>query len=406
MSKKVFIPTYGGGHVKIVIPIIKELLARGYEVVVLGLTSSALALTAEGIKYKGMKDYISLFPEKEEIYEIGIRLLDKNFNQDSGLDRDEILLYLGINILDISIQKGSKKDAMDLFEEKGRGAFFPYYSIKRIVEYEKPDAILVTCGQRTEKAAGVVGEELNIPVVRVIDLLGEDDVLPYKASVCVMNEIVKNNILKNNPHLKGSDIFVTGQPNIELAGDTMKFQTFNSMYNIHKYNKIITFFSQPRNTQREQVINHLIKLFIQKPNYLCLYKLHPNEDIGLYNKYMSIKPQNLVIEKNIDLNSAILFTDIAITFFSTVGLQLIAQDKPLITVNLSKTPYSTDYSKYNCSVEIQDLALLGDTIESLFDYNHDLSKKLKAGRSKMLIPKSAASNIVDVIQIKLLKQTK
>jgi len=38
--KKVFFVTYGGGHVRSVIPVIKELKSRGHKVSVLGLTSS------------------------------------------------------------------------------------------------------------------------------------------------------------------------------------------------------------------------------------------------------------------------------------------------------------------------------------------------------------------------------
>jgi len=44
--------TYGGGHVRSVIPVIKELKSRGHKVSVLGLTSSVNDLKKEEIEFK------------------------------------------------------------------------------------------------------------------------------------------------------------------------------------------------------------------------------------------------------------------------------------------------------------------------------------------------------------------
>jgi len=78
--KKVFFVTYGGGHVRSVIPVIKELKSRGHKVSVLGLTSSVNDLKKEEIEFKGIRDYLNLFKDEEaqKILEYGDMFIDEH----------------------------------------------------------------------------------------------------------------------------------------------------------------------------------------------------------------------------------------------------------------------------------------------------------------------------------------
>ncbi len=395
--KKVLFVTYGGGHVQIAIQVIKELINRNIDVQVLALTTSVFPLIANNISYKGIKDYIDIFKDKDEILGIGSGLIDGNYSEKSGLDKEEILAYLGMNLYDLKLQNKTLEAAEKIFKEGGRQTFFPYHTIKQIIKYEQPDIVFLTCGQRTEKAAGIVSDELNIPVVRVIDLLGEDDKIPYKAKVAVMNEIVKMNILNNNKHLLEEDVIVTGQPNIELKLDNNKLKLFSERYGIEKYENIISMFSQSNIEGRDTVIKEIIKYAEVNDKNLFFYKLHPNEDINYYSNYINALPKNIIFGKDIDLISTLYFSNITMTFFSTVGLQAISMDKPLITINLTNKKYELDYSKYNCSVEINEIKNLGNIIRKLLDENDELSNRLKKGRKSMIIPNNSASNIGDLI---------
>jgi hypothetical protein len=395
--KKVFFVTYGGGHVKIVIPVVKELQARGYDFSILGLTASVLALRKEGIAHKGLKDYIHLFKDKEQIYELGSKFIDTNFNPDDGLDKEEILLYLGLNIYDLGIQMGSIDQAITHFNAFGRKGFYPYHTMKKIIEYENPKAIFVTCEVRAEKAAAIIGNELNIEVVRVIDLLGEEEKVPYKAKVCVINELAKEKILNSNRHLNNADVVVTGQPNLETVYNDNALTEFNKAHHLNKYKKVLSFFSQPGNAQRARVVEKLIKLLGEKQEYLCFYKLHPNEDKALYEKYLEINPNNLLFTKEIDSNYILIASDIVMTFDSTVGLQAVYANKPLISINFSDVDYLTDYSKYGYAVKVKNQDSLDLVLERLSDPDDVLSKKLEVARRGMLMPKGSASRIADVV---------
>jgi hypothetical protein len=395
--KKVLFVTYGGGHVKIAIPVIKELKKRGYKISVLGLTASVLALQEEGIRYNGLRDYINLFDDKKLIYALGRKYIDANFIPQKGLEKEEILLYLGLNIYDLSLQMGSIEKAEVFFHKHGRKEFYPYHTMKKIIQHENPDVIFVTCSVRSEKAAAIIGNELQIPVVRVVDLLGDREDIPYQAKVCVINEIAKKNIIDYNSHLKGADIIITGQPNLEPTYDYNELFSLKERYNTDKYKGIISFFSQPKNSQRGKVIEKLIEIFNSKPEYFCFYKLHPNEDEEFYKKYLSVIPPNMLLKKHIETNCIVVLSDIVMTFNSTVGLQAVYTNKPLITINLSDLPYKTEYSRYGCAVLLTDLDLLEQYIEKLLDPNDELNIKLAVNRKKIAMPQGSALNIADVI---------
>ncbi|MDR7857546.1 hypothetical protein [Tissierella sp.] len=395
--KKILCVTYGGGHVQIAVKVIKELMNRNIDVQVLALTTSVFTLRDNNITYKGVKDYIDIFKDKDEILEIGSRLIDNSYNEKSGLDKEELIAYIGMNIYDLKLQNKTLEIAEEMFEKGGRQIFFPYHTIKQIVKQEQPDVVFLTCGQRTEKAAGIVADELNIPVVRVIDLLGEDDIIPYRAKVAVMNEMVKRNILNNNKHLHEEDIIVTGQPNIEIVPDNSNLRLFNQRYKIKKHKNIISMFSQLNIDGRDIVIKEMIRHAKSNNDNLYFYKLHPSESTDYYLDYIKDLPKNFIFDKNIDLAAVLYFSDIAMTFFSTVGLQVVAMDKPLITINLTNREYGLDYSKYNCSVEINHIKNLEYTIKKLLDKNSELSNRLKKGRKCMVIPKNSVENIADLI---------
>ncbi|GAE87222.1 CDP-glycerol glycerophosphotransferase family protein [Acetivibrio straminisolvens] len=353
--KEVFFVTYGGGHVRSVIPVIKELKSRGHRVSVLGLTSSVKDLKKEEIEYKGIKDYLNLFRDEEVqlILKYGDMFIDEHFDAGSGLDKPEIKVYLGMNLWDLSVQFESFEKAVELFNESGKNCFLPVNSMERILSCEKPDVTVVTCGKRAEKAAAFSANKMGIKVVRIVDLLGENLEIPYKAKVCVLNSYAKANILSSNKNMDEQDVVVTGQPNIEPTYTKEQLRDFIKKYSLDRFNKVISFFSQPNIAYREDVLLEFIKLMEKRTNFMGIWKTHPNEQMDLYTKYLNTLPPNLLILKEEDTNLILSKSDLVITFYSTVGLQAIAADKPLITVNFSKNAHPVEYDKLGCATSCQ-----------------------------------------------------
>ena len=55
---KILFVTYGGGHVNMVIPVVKEVEKEGFTFTVLGLTTAGKSLEDAGLRYKTFKDYV------------------------------------------------------------------------------------------------------------------------------------------------------------------------------------------------------------------------------------------------------------------------------------------------------------------------------------------------------------
>lgn len=399
MKKKILFITYGGGHVRSVIPVIKELKSRNHDVSILGLTGSIKDLKKEKFEYKSISDYLFLFNDVEQkrILEYGDLVINDAFDENSGLDKFDIKVYLGINLWDLSLKYDSFKKALNEFTLNGRKCFFPINSMGRIIKRESPDVLVVTSGQRAEKAAAISANKMDISVVRIIDLLGDNLVIPYKARICVLNDYAKKNIINNNIDINEKDVFVTGQPNIELKyknNDRLKFYQKN---NLDKFERIVSFFSQPNIPDRINIFTEYIKFFKANPNYFGIWKLHPNEELDLYESIANQTPCNLVLIRESDTNVIINESNLVITFYSTVGLQAIIAGKPLITVNLSEKDYPITYDKLGCARLVSNINNFQNTIKLLL-LDNDIENEFFEARKRLLAPKNSAVNISNVIE--------
>lgn len=393
MRKKVLVVTYGGGHVKIASKVIKSLRKRDCSVEVLALTSAGGVLKREGIAYKTMVDYVDVLNMREEVYGLASKYIESAYNIESNIPKDEISAYIGVNLWDLSVQLKSTEKAEQLYMEMGRKAFFPINFMKKILEYEKVDSILLTCGQRSEKAAGIVADKMGIKVVRVIDLLGNDDDIPYQGYVCVMDEKVKVNILKRNPHLNHKQVVVTGQPNLELEKNDQGVKALKEKYNASEDSVIITFFSQIYSKETICVLKKLIELCKWNKNYIVIYKLHPSEKISAYAEFESEFPINFHMEQELNLSDVIFSSDITMTFNSTTGLQSVLNGVPLISINISGKPYSTDYYKAGYGYFVDDLSQLDSTINAILQKKENKTYDL----SNSHIPHNAADAIAEIL---------
>ncbi len=91
MIKKLFFVSYGGGHIKLLLPVIKKLQKQNYELTILGLTTAISILDSEKIPYKSYKDYTFLFTDDYKKY--GEKLIEELTG--TLIDRNETICYLG-----------------------------------------------------------------------------------------------------------------------------------------------------------------------------------------------------------------------------------------------------------------------------------------------------------------------
>jgi len=211
-APRIVFVTYGGGHVGMVLPVIREL-----EALLPGVDCQLMALTTGHLKARavrptlGYKDFLHLV-DADAARSWGERLSEGNTSPD--VPNDETIAYLGINYLDLIAQHG-EAGAAEVYHERGRYGFRPLHFMRRVIDVLQPDVVVATNSPRSEQAALDVARERGIPSVGMVDLFGQDDDTylhrPVKPSrTCVLSQSVRERLIAAGFVPEG--VVVTGNP--------------------------------------------------------------------------------------------------------------------------------------------------------------------------------------------------
>ena len=104
-KKKALLVCYGGGHVNMIVPLYHELIKRGVEVDLLGLTVAQGRLKQENIEHFRIKDFIE--DCDADAIKLGFDLI-KQMNINDVIDLDESAAYMGVSYSELQDQYGVK----------------------------------------------------------------------------------------------------------------------------------------------------------------------------------------------------------------------------------------------------------------------------------------------------------
>jgi hypothetical protein len=204
--------TYGGGHVGMVLPVIREL-----EALWPGVDCQLMALTTGHLRAKavrptlGYRDCLHLV-DADAARQWGTRLSEGNTSPDVPID--ETIAYLGINYLDLIAQHG-EVGAADIYRQQGRYGFLPLRFMARLIDAWQPDVVVATNSPRSEQAALEAAKGLGIPSVGMVDLFGLDsDTYVHRDTkpdwTCVVAERVRDRLVQRG--FPAGSVVATGNP--------------------------------------------------------------------------------------------------------------------------------------------------------------------------------------------------
>lgn len=220
------------------------------------------------------------------------------------------------------------------------------------------------------------------------------------------NILVKLN--KNNPQ----KIVVTGNPYWDnIVINKFEKDKIISNLNLDKNIKKILFATThiPLDL-RDAIANATIKAMSNLPNCQLIIKLHPEEKPDVYQNLLEKSKLNAYITDDItQLHSLIFISDVVIVSHSTVGLETLLLNKPLIDLSLTKMPFYQDYVEKGVALGVRNEEDLLPAIKSLLE-NETVRKKLEKNRKKYIYEHAykqdgkAADRVVKLIN-KMLKET-
>lgn len=402
--KKIFLVVYGGGHAKLLLPIIQRLISdKKFEIEILALTTAFNFFKDRKIPVNGYKDYQALL--KRDINNLGEKILNKS-QLSNDVQLDESIAYHGINYLDLIIQFQEEK-AQKIWKKYGRQGFYPINFFIKLLKHIKPDIVISTNSPRSEKAALRAAKELNIPSICLVDLFGVQEINWLKedghgSKICVIDERVKQFLIENGR--KKDQIVVTGNP---------AFDDINSKQNIdsgmqlrkkyeekYKDSFLILYASQvePKNYPSKNLIGDpdLPKKIEKKlRNYV-----KQNRKVNLFVRYHPSQNQTFIKEERVfqSLNNDNLYellhcVDCVVVASSTVGYEAYLAGKELISLNFSMFSDDAPYAKLGFSKGIDEIEELKICLDEIANQRLDKKRNI----SKINKEESSTNKVFNVI---------
>ncbi|MBN2014538.1 MAG: CDP-glycerol glycerophosphotransferase family protein [Candidatus Altiarchaeota archaeon] len=298
--------------------------------------------------------------------------------------------------------------------------------MKKAVDVEKPDIIVVTCEYGSLGLAAIMaGRTRGIPTlalqhgvihpkhfayVHAADEVSEDispRFYPLPDKTAVYGTYDKHVLTEINAYPESS-IVVTGQPRYDIlahASSTFSRETTIKKIGLNPDKKLMLWTTQSHGLTIEENRRSFFEVY-RTINELServqlVIKLHPGETD--YRMHKSIADEvgiSPVITKDIDIYEIIHACDLMITKASTTGLEAIALNKPVIILNFGGEPDIFDYVKEGVAAGVYRENELKATIERLLEDDSKLAKNRGAYIEKHLyrIDGKATERVVDLIR--------
>jgi hypothetical protein len=392
--KTILFVVYGGGHVLMLLPVIKKLIScYPYKIEILGCTIAREILEKEGISCFSFRDLI--IQGKDKIALQKGRELARGLPDESTLPLSESEAYLGLSFHDLTGLVGPN-EAVKLYQEQGRRPMLPFTAINRAIDKIKPDLIVATNSPRAEKASILTAGYRGIKSICVVDLFGIDElpwvgVAGFGNKICLLSEHVKAIFL--NYGRPEDEIVITGNPLFDILSDSNMdalAKSFRSKRNWDRKRPVVLWAAQNFPSDHPKAIPiEVFERFASKlKKYDFVLRPHPNDPI---NSNESSFHNIIFSSQKDDINVLLNSVDIVVTMTSTVGIGAVLAQKPLICIDAGEFTKGAPFVECGMAIHCEDLNALEDAIESALE-------KGPVSSDELPVPGTATSNLINCIE--------
>ena len=258
---------------------------------------------------------------------------------------------------------------------------------KEVIHTEKPD-VVVTIDDRSPfgKTVNVISKSLGVPTLMVQHGIVADH--PIYGPICsdkmaVFGHAFKDALVKRG--VNPDDIVVTGQPRFDVLVNTKYDKKWiYEKLNLNGEKGLIVFASTDLpDDEKELTVRELCAAMKQFPDKQLVIKPHPSDDGAMFVDLLcKFKSDAIVVHDYLyELLSA---CDLLITTWSTVGLEAMILDKPIIVINLMNRPDMTSYVERGAAIEVNMPNALSGIIGQIL-YDGDTIQRIKEGRNKYIL---------------------
>jgi hypothetical protein len=231
-----------------------------------------------------------------------------------------------------------------------------------------------------------VSNQLNVSSILIQDgiyagRIGVSERL-YADKVAVWGQATKDRLIKRG-NLK-SKIFVTGNPAYDKLINMVTKPKESKEKIIVFATQMIDYYSTIITDTNEEIIDSLYFAIKRIPNTKLLIKVHPGEKVKKYKDLIRNKNyKNIQVIKKVDLFDILKKCSVLVTHSSTVALEAMIVNKPVIIVNLTGFPDVFPYVKSGAALGVYKKRDLYPTIMSILN-SRELQDELKNKRGKFI----------------------
>ena len=300
--------------------------------------------------------------------------------------------------------------------------------IRRAIEVEKPDLILLSCIECPFGSAAVIAGRLEgVPTIDIQhgvihpyhfgyiqakDEIAHDDSVTYcpiSDKTAVYGHYQKELLTTMSIYPEDS-IVITGSPRYDILGHAGKMynkEKFFKNYKIYPNHKIIlwaTTFGVRGDNENIKDFKALFETIQNIENITLVITPHPRDGqrhIKRIKDYLNnYQISAVVAPSNSDTYEQLFVCDLLITMGSTVGMEAVALNKPVIVLDLNYNSDTIGYVKEGVALGVYKAEDLKPTIEKLLKDDSGLAKNRKKYTEKYLykIDGKATERVVNVIE--------
>lgn len=330
---KILVAAYGGGHARLLIPVIRDLKARGYEITVLGLTLGKAVFRQANLKALGLYDIIRHSPRWVEIERVGKSVLtEQDIHPQVG--RNDSLAYLGSGLLDL-IETQDEAKALNQYATIGRKAFDQSITANEILRITGCDVLVTTSSPRMERALVRAATTQNKQSIVVVDLFASIEKAwltnpTFANCICVFHEMVKQVLVKGGRPAR--DIIVTGNPAFDALSDIPSKRFLRDKPHILLLSQPVTSTGKAYESVNLAHVARALGEEVSKGNLTAEIRFHPNEGEA---RRKQVRGDLLDRSTSHSIESTLADADIVVTESSTAGVQAQLLGLPLVKLGWS-----------------------------------------------------------------------
>lgn len=306
------------------------------------------------------------------------------------------LAYRGVSIDPI------KDDVEDLLKSlKAHAAVAFIEAAKKILEDEKPDVVLMhdeygalqlsLINAARDKDVptisiqhGIISEEQISYVHEPAHITGDRGELlfPVPDRMCVWSDIARQNLVRISNFPESVPV-VTGDPKVDFLPDAIgRFERKKilSRLGIPEENKVVLFATEnlPSPEEKMLITSSAFKALAAFPECHVLIKMHPNEaDSGYYEnsaRKLGLKQYSIIRDAN--LYEALYVSDLVILSYSTVAVEAMRMEKPVMSLDLLGLHRNTPFIKGRMAIVIDNPSNLQPEIRECLSMTPRVTKMI------------------------------